>query len=173
MSGNTDILRYEVTQQVEISIGDTAYASNFVPFPEELGPSYWLRRNGFKGLYLMGGISDTDTLFMNNVDYKLPAAIGETFISPQGSYSFDRFEFYTSDTLSITLIDDDREVITPAGTFECYVYNFQLDAGDDVEVDLDYYLFYSPGVGLVKQEERCERSQNIKTELTLIEYLIL
>ena len=170
-----DTIRYEVTAEVEVPIGDTsytAYAANFVPFPEGLEPYYWLRRNGANGLYLMGGISDTDTLFVNNVEYKLPAAVGETFTSPRVSFSFDRFEFYQSDTLSITLIDDDREVVTPAGKFECYVYNFQLDAGDDVEVDFDYYLFYSPGVGLVKQEERNERSQYISTELILIEYRV-
>ncbi len=170
-----DTIRYEVSHKIDVPIGDTsytAYAANFVPFQEGLEPHYWLRRNGELGIYNMGGISDTDTLFTNEVEYKLPSEVGETIQTPQISFSYDRFEFYVSDTLSITLIDDDRKIITPAGTFECYVYNFQLDAGDDVLSDFDYYLFYSPGIGLVKQEERGERRQNIITEMILMEYRI-
>jgi hypothetical protein len=170
-----DTIHYEVSHKLEVPIGDTSYtafAANFVPFPEGLEPYYWLRRNGDHGIYKMGGISNTDTLFTNEVEYKLPSEVGETIQTPQISFSYDRFEFYVSDTLNITLIDDNRKIITPAGTFECYVYNFQLDAGDDVLSDFDYYLFYSPGVGLVKQEERGERRQNIITEMTLMEYRI-
>ncbi|MBO6622664.1 MAG: hypothetical protein JJ892_06515 [Balneola sp.] len=168
-----DTIRYEVTAKVEVPIGDTsytAYAANFVPFPPDLEPYYWLRRNGEQGLYSMGGVSGADTLFINEVEYKLPSEVGETIETPQISYSFDRFEFYISDTLSITLIDDDREIFTPAGKFECFVYNFILSAGDDVEERFDYYLFYSLGIGLVKQEERGKSSQNIKSELILIKY---
>lgn len=170
-----DTIRYEVTGEVQVRVGDTsytAYAANFLPFPPDLEPYYWLQRNGKQGLYIMGGISSTDTLFMNNVHYKLPSEIGETIQTPQLAFSQNRLEFYISDTLSITLIDDDREIVTPAGRFECYVYNFDLSMGDDVEERFDYYLFYSLGVGLVKQEERGKSSQRIKSELTLMKYKI-
>lgn len=168
-----DTIRYEVTAEVEVPVGDTSYtafAGNYLPLPPDLEPHYWLRRNGKNGLYMMGGISETDTLFMNGVLYKLPSEIGETIQSPQVSFSYDRLEFYRSDTLSITLIDDNREIVTPAGKFECYVYSFTLSAGDDVAERLAYYIYYSLGVGLVKQEERGETSQNIKTELILIRH---
>ncbi len=125
-----DTIQYEVTGEVPVPVGDTsytAYAANFVPFPPDLEPYYWLRRNGKQGLYTMGGISNADTLFMNEVEYKLPSEIGETIQTPQLAFSQERLEFYISDTLSITLIDDNREVITPAGKFECYVYKFKID----------------------------------------------
>ena len=173
-----DTIRYEVTQQVEVPIGDTsyaAYAANFVPFPEGLEPYYWLRRNGANGLYLMGGISDTDTLFVNNVEYKLPAEVGETFTSPRVSFSFDRFEFYQSDTLSITLIDDDREIVTPAGKFECLVYKFSIDFFEEgvVFTTWDYYLYYSIGIGLVAQISTEKNDMDdLKEELYLIKYVL-
>jgi len=171
-----DTIRYEVTQQVEVPIGDTsytAYAANFVPFPEGLAPHYWLRRNGELGIYTMGGISDTDTLFINEVEYKLPSEVGETIQTPQISFSYDRFEFYISDTLSITLIDDAREIITPAGTFECYVYRFTLSNGEDVIANWDYLIYYSLGVGLVAQISVTENEpEDIKQEMYLMNYHI-
>ena len=170
-----DTLLYEVTEEIQIPIGDTtytAYAMNFIPLPPDLPSYYWLRRNDEEGLFLMGGISDTDTLFMNEVEYRLPIRVGEIFETPRISFSFARREFYISDTLSITLIDDDREVITPAGKFKCFVYNFDLSAGDDVAERFDYYLFYSLGVGLVKQEERGKFNQDIKSEFILMNYQI-
>ena len=175
LSRHRDTLRQEVTAEVHVPIGDTiytAYAMNFVPLPPDFPSYYWLRRNGEEGLYLMGGIADTDTLFMYEVEYKLPIRVGEVFEAPQIAFSFSRHEFYISDALRITLVDDDREVVTPAGKFECYVYNFDLSAGDDVVERLDYYMFYSPGVGLVKLEERTELSQNIIVEMILMKYQV-
>lgn len=169
-----DTIRYEVTAKVEVPIGDTsytAYAANFVPFPEDLEPYFWLRRNGEQGLYSMGGISEADTLFINKVEYKLPSEVGETFQTPQISFSYDQLEFYISDTLSITLVDDDREIVTPAGTFECYVFKFPVSNGDDVP-RWDYYLYYSTGVGLVAQIATSEgEPENIKQEMYLMNYM--
>ena len=53
-----------------------------------------------------------------------------------------------------------------------FVYNFDLSAGDDVAERFDYYLFYSLGVGLVKQEERGKFNQDIKSEFILMNYQI-
>ncbi|MEX2362321.1 MAG: hypothetical protein WD597_01805, partial [Balneolaceae bacterium] len=42
-----DTIRYEVTAEVEVPVGDTtytAYAANFLPFPPDLEPYFWLRR---------------------------------------------------------------------------------------------------------------------------------
>lgn len=170
-----DTIRYEVTAKVQVPIGDTSYtafAANFVPFPPDLEPYYWLRRNGAQGLYVMGGISDTDTLFLNEVEYKLPSEVGETIEAPQLSFSYDRFEFYISDTLNITLIDDVREIITPAGKFKCFVYKFSISNGDDVP-RWDYFFYYHPGIGLVAQIATSEdKPENIKSELTLMKYQV-
>lgn len=171
-----DTIRYEVTAKAEVPVGDTsytAYAANFLPFPPDLEPYYWLRRNGEQGLYSMGGISGADTLFMNEVEYKFPSEVGEIIETPQVSFSYDRFEFYLSDTLSITLIDDDREIVTPAGNFPCFVFKFTISQGIDVLRGWDYYLHYSPGVGLVAQIATTENNpDDIKEEMYLINYKI-
>ncbi|MDR9415732.1 MAG: hypothetical protein RI564_05580 [Gracilimonas sp.] len=73
-----DTIRYEVTAEIEVPVGDTtytAYAVNFLPYPPELEPYFWLRRNGEHGIYSMGGISESDTLFMNKVEYKFPSEV--------------------------------------------------------------------------------------------------
>lgn len=170
-----DTIRYEVTAEIEVPVGDatyTAYAANFLPFPPDLEPYFWLRRNGEQGIYSMGGISKADTLFMNEVEYKFPSEVGETIQSPQVSFSYDRFEFYLSDTLSITLVDDGREIDTPAGKFNCFVYKFTVSNGDDVP-RWDYYLYYRTGVGLVAQIATSEdEPENIKQEMYLMNYKV-
>ena len=175
-----DTIRYEVTAEVEVPIGDTtytAYAANFLPFPPDLVPYYWLRRNGEEGLYIMGGISEVDTLFINELEHKLPSEVGETIETPQISFSPERLEFYISDTLSITLIDDNRQIETPAGKFDCYVYKFTVSHGEDVLRGWDYYMYYSQGIGLVAQIAVTEGEQenipeNIIEEMYLINFKV-
>lgn len=173
-----DTVRYEVTAEVQVPIGDTsytAYAVNFV-FPSPNGEQfYWLRRNGEQGLYVMGGVSNTDTLFMNEVEYKFPSEEGETIQAPQVSFSRERLEFYISDTLHITLIDKDREIATPAGTFECLVYKFSIDFLEEGVpfTTWDYYLYYSTGFGLVAQISTTENNpEEIKEEMYLLDFMV-
>lgn len=169
----TDTLRYEVRRQVPVSVrGEsyTAFAFNLVPFPAGVPEYYWLYRNGENGLYLMGGIAETDTLFINELEYRYPAKVGETWQVPQLAFSRSSFEFYVSDTLEITLVDDAREVETPAGAFRCYVYKFSLKPAEDVAAVWDYFMYYQPRVGLVMQKAVSQKSNETKEELILIDY---
>jgi len=171
-----DTIRYEVTAEVQVHIGDssyTAYAANFL-FPSSgIEPYYWLRRNGEQGLYVMGGVSNTDTLYMNEIEYKFPSEEGETIQAPQVSFSRERLEFYVSDTLHITLIDKDREIVTPAGTFECVVYKFTISHGEDVFLKSDYFIYYSFEVGLVAQIATTEnKPEEINEEMYLLNYIV-
>lgn len=168
-----DTVRYEVTAEVPVTVEGasyTAFAFNLLPFPEGTPEYYWLNRNAGDGLYTMGGIAETDTLFVNSIDKKYPAEIGETWESSQISFSRSDFEFYINDTLKITVVDTDREVQTPAGTFRCYVYHFEADQGEDVAANAQIFQFYSPGVGLIKQEDRRESDNELRSELVLIGY---
>lgn len=168
-----DTIRYEVTAEVPVTVegaSHTAFAFNLLPFPEGMPEYYWLYRNTEDGLYTMGGVAETDTLFIQNIDKKYPAEIGETWESSQISFSRSDLEFYINDTLKITVVDTDREVETPAGTFRCIVYHFDLSAGDDVAERLDYFQFYSLGTGLIKQEERGQFDNRLISELVLIGY---
>lgn len=168
-----DTLRYEVRKVETVSIeGETytAFGWNLVPFPENTPEYYWLQRNGENGLYTMGGIADTDTLFVNELSKKYPAEVGETWRVPQLAFSRSNLEFYVSDTLEITLVDNDRQVDTPAGTFLCYVYKFSLFPADDVPTLWDYFMFYKPGTGLIMQKAVSQLSNETKEELVLINY---
>lgn len=173
LSSSNDTVRFEIDRAVNFMIEDeyyTAFAFNQVPFPPETPEYYWLRRNGEAGMYQMGGISETDTLFKNDLLYPYPGEIGDSLKLPEIFFSRQNLNFFLSDTLHITLVDINREVVTPAGMFTCHVYNFKKSAGDDVLEELDYYLFYSPGVGLIKQEERGESDQRIISKLELLSY---
>jgi hypothetical protein len=168
-----DTIRFEVTAEVPVEIDGasyTAFAYNLVPFPEGMPEYYWLRRNTEDGLYSMGGVAETDSLFINTMNKKYPAETGETWESPQVSFSRSDFEFYINDTLKITVVDTDREVETPAGTFRCIVYHFEADQGYDVAANAQIFQFYSPGVGLIKQEDRRESNNELRSELVLIGY---
>ena len=169
-----DTLRYEVVKEIQVPWEDTsytAYAFNLVPFPPDAPEYYWLYRNGEAGVYLMGGMAETDTLFKNEIDKSYTAEEGQTWDVPQLAFSRDSLKFYVSDTLSITLIDTDRKVETPAGKFECYVYYFDLSIGDDLD-KVDYYLYYSMGIGLIKQEEKSKFENRVISDLTLIKHRI-
>ncbi len=173
---NQGTVRETVTEKLEADINGIVYPVwgwNAEIDSEDFPQYKWLARNGDEGLYLMGGIAETDTFFMNELQYKYPAEVGESWEVPQLSFSRTDYRFYSSDTLSITLIDINRRVETPAGNFSCYVYNFQVSMGDDVAESFDYYLFYSPGIGLVIQEERGSRDQRILSKLLLIDYNIV
>jgi hypothetical protein len=133
----------------------------------------WLARNGDGGLYLMGGIADTDTFIINEIQYKYPAEPGDTWSVPRLSFSQTEYKFYISDTLEITLVDNKREVETPAGRFRCYVYYYRIPMGEDVLGYFGYYMFYSPGVGLIMQEEWGEHPSGNGEEGTLLSVILL
>lgn len=173
-----DTLRYEVVKEIQVPWGDTsytAYAFNLVPFPPDAPEYYWLYRNGEAGLYMMGGIADTDTLVMNQIEKWYPAEEGQTWDVQQLAFSRDSLKFYVSDTLQITLIDDDREIDTPAGTFNCFVYKFKIDfyEGPALFTTWDYFMYYRSGIGLVAQISTMEDDpEDIKEEMYLMNYKV-
>ncbi len=170
-----DTVRYEVAKEIQVPWGGTSYTAygyNRVPLPPEIPEFYWLNRNGEAGLYQMGGIAETDTLFTNNIRRWYPAEEGQTWEVPRLSFSRDSLNFYVSDTLDVTLVDTNREIETPAGTFECYVYKFTIEF-EGVLRGWDYYMHYSPGVGLVAQISTSEgKPENIKEEMYLMNYRV-
>lgn len=173
-----DTLRYEVVKEIQVPWGDTSYTAygfNLVPFPPGAPEYYWLYRNGEAGLYLMGGIADTDTLFMNDLEKWYPAAEGQTWEIPRLAFSRDSLKFYVSDTLDVTLIDTNRETETPAGTFTCYVYKFTIEFLEDGHpfTSWDYYMHYSPGFGLVAQTSiGIDDPDRFKEEMYLMNYKV-
>lgn len=171
-----DTVREVVSELVEVTVGDETFISfawnseiDWGDFPEYI----WLARNGDQGLYLMGGVAETDTLFINALQYKYPAEVGETWEVPQVSFSRTDYQFYISDTLSVTLIDNNRQIETPSGKYSCFVYYFQVSMGYDVLGYFGYYLYYKPGIGLVAQEEWGEHPSGNPDQNQLLSRLVL
>ena len=147
------------------------YGYNYFPFFEDEPEYYWLYRNGEEGLYFMGGISDTDTLLINELRYKYPAEVGETWSVPRMSFSVEEEYFYIYDTLEVTLNDTGYKLETQAGVFTTEVYKFTVSNGEDVANDWDYYMYYRPSVGLVAQISTTENDiENIEDEMYLLDY---
>lgn len=171
----TDTVRYEVTRRLQVQVdgeSQTVFTYGRIPAAPAVPTHYWLYRNSDEGLILMGGIAETDTLLINRVEYRYPERVGAQWEAPQLSFSFNTRTFSEADVLEITLVDDARQITTPAGTFTCYVYNFKVDAGLDVSEDFDIFMFFAPTIGLVRQEERGTTDQRLISEMYLIDYRV-
>lgn len=171
-------VRESVSEQIEVSVDGENYLAWGWNSEIDRGsyPEFkWLNRNGEGGLYALGGIAETDTIFRNILAYKYPSTIGESWKYHQALFSMSNFKFYVSDTLKITLLDNNRAIETPAGKFKCHVYYFQISMGYDVPGYFGYYIYYKPGIGLIAQEEWGEYenrpdSNNLLSKIVLIDY---
>jgi hypothetical protein len=170
-TGEPVYFRDTVFESVDVPVrGELITTSAIATGNESDPPIKWLYANGPGGYYMMGGVAPTDTFRTAIVKFRYPAKVGQKWMMPQLSFSRSKLEFYISDFFEVTLVDDDRVVVTPAGTFICYVYRYIVDAGDDVAQDFVYYTFYSPSIGFIKQEERSEKNENLIFEVVLIRY---
>lgn len=79
--GVVDTMRIEVTGSLNVNIkGHDAQAWRISEHSEgSIPPRYaWLRSLTSEGVHLIGGISDTDTLLTERIEYKYPAAVGNS-----------------------------------------------------------------------------------------------
>ncbi|GJQ22191.1 MAG: hypothetical protein HBSIN02_25460 [Bacteroidia bacterium] len=136
-------------------------------------PRYaWLRSLTSEGVHLIGGISDTDTLLTERIEYKYPAAVGNSWDVRTIAYSLDSLRFYDRDTLTYSLKSTDAEIQTPAGTFRCYLYQFSKRPADDVAAVWDYKYYLVPGKGLVGYFAVSQSDSTIKEKSLLWKYRI-
>ena len=109
----------------------------------------WLYRNYDDGLYLMGGIMPTDSVFMKLPLLRYPAKPGDSCIHPHLVYDLLLREYIISDSVLYTCVDTSATFETPLGTFQCVVYFHREDLEEDVLAKWDHYDYYAPGIGLV------------------------
>lgn len=171
----TDTVRYEVTRRLQVQVdgeSHTVFTYGRIPAAPAVPTHYWLYRNSDEGLTLMGGIAETDTLLINRVEYRYPERVGAQWEAPQLSFSFNTRTFSEADVLEITLVDDARQITTPAGTFTCYVYKFSKRPASDVLAVWDYFMYYAPTTGLIAQIAKSQQSGDVKEEMYLIDYRV-
>ncbi len=178
--GLADSAIVTITGDTLVQIDNTAYRAAIQSFtyPIDGTPSdlRWLYWNGTDGLYLMGGISSTDTLVHKMLLYKYPAQEGDSWEIQRLLYSYYTQEYEIEDTTTTyTCVATDEEFNTPAGTFICYVYHHRItiweEPGLPIE-DWDYYEYYAPNVGRVGTLIRSGLDGRLKWKTWLFDYRV-
>ena len=177
IEGLTDSIRMEITDEMTMNYEGEVYTaavrSIFYPvWNDEADPIKWLFWNGENGVYLLGGISPTDMFISKIFRYKYPADVGEEWQWYRLACRYVDLKFTLSDTLTITCVGKNEPFETRAGTFKCYVYNYQRLPAEDVSEKWDYYLYYAPGIGKVGSIIRSTLDNSIKFRRILIRYYV-
>lgn len=151
--GKGDTIIWEVLNKTDMDIKGskvTAYGMNYY-LRGSLPPDYqWLYTNSSDGLYVLGGLTKTDTFVTKYLKQKYPATKEDSYQVPRLVYSRSNEIFYIKDTLMFSLVSTSDTLETPAGKFTgCYVYNYRIKQADDVSGFDDFHDYFVPGVGLV------------------------
>ena len=110
--------------------------------------TYFLRNDEF-GLWEFATACGLDSMFYKQMNAKYPAEIGDEWM--KGNFNCDPNQYPTGFPPGpTTCIAIDSLYTTPAGTFECYLYQYSYDIPMFGLVDI--YYFYALDVGLVAKE---------------------
>ena len=109
IDGLTDSFRVEITEKMIVNDEgesyDAAVQSIFYPvWNQEPDIIKWLYWNGENGLYLLGGISQTDMLIKKILYFNYPVEVGEEWMYPRPVFDMLNLEFFIYDTLTITCV---------------------------------------------------------------------
>lgn len=144
----------------------TAYAESRGLVGEEPPPWRWLYGHGSDGLYALGGVAPTDTMFTKRLVRRTPMRVGAGHRFTRLAYGTGWAEgtapeerFYVSDdTLEVRLVAEGHPFETPLGTFACYVYWYEFLPADDTNGLWEVFDYFVPGIGGVAQVVRSGRS---------------
>jgi hypothetical protein len=136
------ILRTEVIDSINIALNDTIYPA--VIFDNGFKKPYYV---GADGIYNLGIYGEGDSVLRKGL--YVPADIPLN-IPWNGQISF-RMEgkFIAEEVIDRRCISLDEIVKTPAGSFTCYVIKTRIIESEDYIGYIDFYEYYSPGIGLV------------------------
>lgn len=139
--------------------GDTIIASKFSlisvngdPNPDSNAATlYW---NGPQGVYLCGSLAGEDTLIAQffNPEFRCNVDSGDTWKVQRPVYSEQYPYNLMFEKQTYTLLSTNEEIATPAGIFNCYVYQYTRadpTGGEEPPYYFDYTYYISPGKGLV------------------------
>lgn len=130
---------------------DLLYSRQLVrPAENSVDPVEWLFRNYSDGLYLMGGRTDTDTVYQKLLWLKFPANPGDYWPTQRLVFNFMEKRFYIKDTVTYTCVDTSTVFQTKIGPIRCVVYFHVKDSPeDDVLASYENYDYFSPQIGFV------------------------
>jgi hypothetical protein len=98
--------------------------------------------NESDGLYVYGGNTDSSQLLYRNLLLKYPVTAGDQWQCVYHYYKHENGCFH-HDTSQVTCIGTSVEYITPAGSFSCIEYMYQVSPTIQV---IEYYV---PNIGLI------------------------
>ncbi|WP_420456733.1 hypothetical protein [Rubrivirga sp.] len=159
---DADSFAVEITERLTFEHGGetlTAYAESRGLLGEEPLPWQWLHGYGRDGLYVMGGLAATDTMYTKRLVRRTPMQVGDRHRFTRLAYGSDwttdpdpEARFYVSDdTSEVMLLANRHPFETPLGTFDCYVYWYEQDPGIDVGAYENIFEYRVPGVGYVAE----------------------
>ncbi|MGE5437700.1 MAG: hypothetical protein ACM3O3_10770 [Syntrophothermus sp.] len=117
---------------------------------ESSSNEHWIYWQDSTGFYSLGGFSKTDTLIGKNLIFKYPANVGDEWQNQNIIYDSQNFSY--GDSITIKCISTNKNFITPAGNFKCYVYYRRQKIADDVGGFFDIYDYLVPNFGHIGQE---------------------
>ncbi len=171
----TDTFRAQVTAETRVCYEGKVYQAAVWSWldPATERPTFpqWLRWNGPRGYYTLGGIFEADTFKTRFLERKYPAEAGMEYDVPRFVYHKARQQFRFIDTLTHRVDSTRAEFTTPAGTFASYVFHHKRRPAPDVGGFWHYKSYYAPSVGpvglIVKEDDGDLVSRRI-----LLEYQI-
>lgn len=138
----------------------------------------WLIAHGTDGVYNVGGVSQSDTLFVASPQYIEPDE-GNSWYSLLVSFNIAGGQFYAKDSLKFELVETNATFQTDHGLFEdCTVFRFEEKTHDDQVFHWYHYLYVKRGIGIVGRrtvdilfaEDPDDKDLRVVGEWTLVEY---
>jgi hypothetical protein len=135
----------------------------------------WIYTNLSDGLYILGGIAGIDTSIQKFMYLKYPVLQGQKWDVPYLYYNTveEKFVFKPDSTYEIKCVSGNQIINIEAGDISCIEYYFEERPEEDVLEKWDYYLYYSPGIGLIKREVLGSLNNRLIQKIMLVEYKVL
>ncbi|NCQ19343.1 MAG: hypothetical protein COZ80_10300 [Ignavibacteria bacterium CG_4_8_14_3_um_filter_37_9] len=103
---------------------------------------------------------------------KYPVKRGETWDVPYMYYHIikQRFEYRPDSALVYTCLSENQKISTEIGEFNCVNYYFREKPAEDVLEYWDYFISYTPGVGLIEMDIKSALDNRMIQKIIIVEY---
>lgn len=176
LPGLTDSLLETIDEEITVDIEGKTYKGGVQSRrfgKNSYEEARWIYANLNDGLYYLGGVAEKDTILFKSLYLKYPVKQGQTWQLPYVYYHRGKEQFvFTDSTTEYTCLSTKKTFSTEAGEFNCIVYHFREKPAEDVLAYWEYYLYYSPGIGLVGVEIKSSYDKRMITKVVLKDYKI-
>lgn len=167
-----DTVRFELQHHDIAAAGGAAYSRiDYLNGVEQVRSAAFLYANRADGLYMVGYITPTDSLFFESLLFPYPASVGELGALVRVGRDRVSGQLVFTDTIAVEVMATDAMVETPADTFSAYHYRFYDPPPPDVGVGNHVDTYLAPGIGRIAEVVwRAGSSDQTLRQLRLSEY---